>query len=89
MNQIVPCWIYRSSRKDEMFLYLTGEEAFDDVPKLLMEQFGSPELVMQLDLHPERRLAREEVSKVIDNLQQRGFHLQMPPVLKPDLYEGG
>ena len=30
-----------------------------------------------------RRLARENVAKVIANLKQQGFHLQMPPSIKP------
>ena len=82
------CWIYKSSRKDEMYLYLLQEDDFDTVPAGLLDQFGSPEFVMQLDLHPERVLAREEISRVMENLRSRGFHLQMPPTLVPDMYHG-
>jgi uncharacterized protein YcgL (UPF0745 family) len=32
-NNTIPCWIYRSSRKDEMYLYLGKEEGFDEVPE--------------------------------------------------------
>ena len=87
-NQITPCWIYRSSRKDEMYLYLAREDAFDEIPGALMKQFGRPLPVMELELHPERKLAREDVGKVIGNLQSLGYHLQMPPNLVPDLYDG-
>jgi uncharacterized protein YcgL (UPF0745 family) len=33
-------------------------------------------------------LAREDVAQVLRNLRERGFHLQLPPKLTPDLYEG-
>ncbi len=81
-------WIYKSPRKDEMYLYLTGEAAFDDVPPPLLQRFGEPVFVMKLDLNPERVLAREDVNTVMGNLRRQGFHLQMPPDLKPDLYQG-
>lgn len=83
-----PCWIYRSSRKREMYLYLSKEDDFDAVPEALMKGFGQPVRVMELALHPQRSLAREEVTKVLKNLQEQGFHLQMPPNLEPHLYHG-
>ena len=39
---------------------------------------------MELNLHPARRLAREDVVKVMTNLDTQGFHLQMPPEIRPD-----
>lgn len=84
----MPCWVYRSSRKEEMFLYLSTEDGFDRVPQPLLKAFGRPTLVIQLELHPQRKLAREDVHKVMANLRLQGFHLQMPPELKPELYEG-
>jgi hypothetical protein len=82
------CWIYRSSRKDGLYLYLGEEDNFEVVPKALFQRFGTPSLVMQLELDPTRRLAREDSVKVLQNLQDQGFHLQLPPDLKPHLYEG-
>ena len=82
------CWVYRSLRKQEMYLYLADEDAFDKVPQVLLERFGEPILVIELELSPERQLAREDVNKVIANLEGQGFHLQMPPQLKPELYHG-
>ena len=71
-----------------MYLYLVGEEEFDRLPGPLIDRFGTPLLVMELELHPGRKLARENVARVIDNLRTHGFHLQMPPDLKPRMYEG-
>ena len=82
------CWVYRSPRKEGMYIYLMREGAFELLPELLLQRFGKPELVMQLELHPERQLAREDVLKVLGNLQDQGYHLQLPPDIKPELYQG-
>ena len=52
-DNVTPCWVYRSSKKDEMYLYLASEEGFDQVPEALMQRFGTPSHVMDLELHPE------------------------------------
>jgi len=84
----LPCWIYKSPRKQEMYLYLARENDFDDLPEALLSRFGKPEFVMELELHAGRPLAREDVHQVMTNLRERGFHLQMPPELDPDMYYG-
>ena len=88
MTDRVPCWIYKSPVKDEMYLYLAEEAGFERVPDALMARFGKPEFVMELELHEGRPLAREDVIQVMQNLSDRGFHLQMPPKLEPWLYHG-
>ncbi|WP_456405326.1 YcgL domain-containing protein [Thiolapillus sp.] len=82
------CWIYKSSKKDEMYLYLASEEDFDAVPELLMAGFGQPSLVMELELHENRPLARADTAKVMQQLEEEGYFLQMPPNLRPDIYHG-
>ena len=74
------CWIYKSSRKDEMYLYLARKDGFDVVPETLLNLMGQVVLVMELDLYPGRRLARADVAQVMAELAERGFHLQLPPV---------
>ena len=84
----LPCWIYKSSLKDEMYLYLAHEDDFDCVPELLMRRFGRPIPVMELELHEQRPLARAEVQAVMKQLDEEGYYLQMPPQLVPDIYHG-
>ncbi len=83
-----PCWIYASPHKEGMYLYLAAEDGFEAAPAALLQRFGTPRLVMRLDLHPGRTLAREDVTRVLANLTTQGYHLQLPPDLHPDLYEG-
>lgn len=82
------CWIYRSPRKDEMYLYLAAEDDFACLPDELLRRFGTPAKIMQISLHEDRKLAREDVTRVMENLRARGYHLQMPPKLRVDLYTG-
>ena len=82
------CWIYKSSLKDEMYLYLAREDDFDCVPELLMRRFGRPIPVMELELHEQRPLARAEVQAVMKQLGEEGYYLQIPPKLAPDIYHG-
>jgi len=88
MIETFPCWIYKSPIKNEMYLYVAEEDGFGPVPESLLRYFGEPVFVMELTLHTQRKLAREDVAKVMTNLTDQGFHLQMPPDLKPNMYYG-
>lgn len=72
-------YIYKSSRKDELYLYLAKKDDFSDVPQALYDSMGKePIFVMEVELTAERTLAREDVSKVKQNLETHGYHVQMP-----------
>ena len=44
---------------------------------------------MEIELTPERRLAREQAVVVMANLADRGFHLQRPETVLDPLVAGG
>lgn len=73
------CAVYKSPRKDEMYLYLPKRDDFSQVPAALMNAFGQPIFVLMMNLTEDRVLARENTAKVLANLREQGFHLQMPP----------
>ncbi len=73
------CSIYKSLRKNGMYLYVDKREALARVPEGLLAAFGTPQLAFELVLTPERQLAREDIGKVLANLETQGYHLQMPP----------
>ncbi len=87
-DAVINCWIYKSIRKDEMYLYLAEEDAFDSVPEILLTSFGEPVFVMELELSLQRKLARADVEAVIKSLKEDKFYLQIPPKLNPDLHFG-
>ncbi|GGJ90294.1 YcgL domain-containing protein [Pseudomonas matsuisoli] len=73
------CSIYKSPRKREMYLYVEKRDALAKVPEALLAAFGAPIHAFDLVLSPERALAREDINKVLANLESQGYHLQMPP----------
>jgi uncharacterized protein YcgL (UPF0745 family) len=73
------CSVVRSSLKDFTYIYLLAGRDYEDLPVSLKKVFGEPEFVMELELTPERKLAYEDVNLVIHNLDEQGYHLQMPP----------
>lgn len=75
------CRVFRSERRAETYLYLADGFDFTDLPDQLKAHFGAPALVMHLKLTRDRKLARADVGKVMDSLEQEGFFLQMPPEL--------
>ncbi|OAH96438.1 YcgL domain-containing protein [Methylomonas methanica] len=75
------CFIYKSLKKDELYLYLDKKDDFSAVPEALFKSLGRLTFVMELQLTPERKLARENPEKVIASLQSKGFFVQLPPTL--------
>ena len=89
------CDIYRSSKRDEMYLYVARSnqqgasqanadgdntaDPFENVPESMQKAFGRATFVMQLELTQERKLARVSTMRVLDALQTQGYFVQMPP----------
>ncbi|WP_026340148.1 YcgL domain-containing protein [Amphritea japonica] len=73
------CSVYRSSKKDEMYLYVDKAEQLARVPDALKEMFGAPVHVFDMLLTPEKELSRVEAAKVLEDIREKGYFLQMPP----------
>lgn len=72
------CAIYKSRKKQDTYLYLAAKDDFSRVPEPLLQLIGQPVHVLDLELSPDRKLAQENAAEVLRNLQERGWHLQMP-----------
>jgi len=71
------CHIYRSNRKLDTYLYLADKDDFSVIPDELLRVFGPPEFSFSFDLTESRRLAREDATEVLENLENHGYHLQL------------
>jgi uncharacterized protein len=71
--------VYRSGRRQEMYLYVDYSEDLARVPEALLDRFGKPIPVLMLDLTPDRKLARADAAVVLEQIEAAGFFLQMPP----------
>ena len=73
------CWIYKGNARQETYLFLPRENDTERVPQALLAELGPLELVLEITLGPERRLARANPVAVMDALERHGFYLQLPP----------
>ena len=79
------CYIYRSSIKEGLYVYIADEDGLDKLPEPVLKQLGTPEFSMSLDLQPDRKLIQEDARAVIENLKNQGFHIQMPRDIEDQL----
>ncbi|WP_437888623.1 YcgL domain-containing protein [Phytobacter sp. V91] len=73
------CAIYRSTLRDDTYLYVEKKDDFSRVPEELMKSFGRPQLAMLLPLDGRKKLANADLEKVKAALTAQGFYLQLPP----------
>lgn len=71
--------IYRSLKKQGLYLYVKKGQELSELPDSLVKQFGKPEFSMTLILREDRTLARANAKEVIAALESQKFYLQMPP----------
>lgn len=76
------CFVYRSRKQPDMYVYLPQKDDFSTIPDVLVHKLGILEFALEFDLHPEKKLAKENAQDVINNINHQGFHLQMPDQLE-------
>lgn len=72
-------YVYKSLRKEDTYVFLAARDDFDRLPGPLSTRLGKLQFVLEVDLAPGRKLARQDPAVVRENLVTRGFHLQFPP----------
>lgn len=83
------CEIFKSSRTEQMYLYVDKRQGLERVPDALLEPFGKPLPAMTLILTPEKSLGRARATDVMAAIRDKGYYLQMPPAKEDyllDLY---
>lgn len=73
------CSIYKSPKKDEMYIYVSKQDGLKRVPEALLDMFGAPVHVMDMMIKPGRQMARADGEKIVSEIISKGFYLQMPP----------
>lgn len=74
-----PCTVYRCSKQDQMYLYLREGLDPKTLPPALLTRAGQLTRVMDVQLGPDRKLARVDVQRVVERLASDGWYLQLPP----------
>ncbi len=73
------CSVYRSSKNDELYVYVDKQDGLSRVPDTLKETVGELTLVMTLLIKEDKRLARVNGADVLSAIEKQGYYLQMPP----------
>ena len=55
------CVIYRSTSRDQTYLYVEKKDDFSRVPEELMKSFGRPQLAMLLPLDGRKKLVNADL----------------------------
>ena len=63
------------------------EDNLSRVPEALLNAVGEIEKFLDLELTPERKVARGNARYIMDDLLENGFHLQLPPNKKPERFD--
>ncbi len=73
------CTVYKSLKQFDYFLYVSSEADLSRLPQGLVELLGNLDKVIELELHPRRKLAQVDVIEVMREIEDKGYFLQMPP----------
>ena len=72
------CYVYRSKRKRDTYLYIKDRDDFSNIPQTVLSIFGDPEYALSFMLDESRKLAQSDPAEVIRQLEINGFYLQLP-----------
>ncbi len=72
-------YVYRSSKRPGTYIYLRERDAFSVLPAALTVGLGTLEFALEFELSADRKLATQDAERVLQNLQEVGFHVQFPP----------
>ncbi|KPQ22922.1 MAG: hypothetical protein HLUCCA13_15720 [Halomonas sp. HL-48] len=85
MSDKLLCEIFKSTRKEAMYLYVDKRQGLEHVPEALLGSFGKPEPLLTMILTADKKLARADAAEVMEAIADQGFYLQMPPGDEPNL----
>jgi len=73
------CVVYKSLRQFDYYLFVKKDDGFSRLPDGLKQILGVLEKVIDLELDDKRALAQADVKEVMQQIEEKGYFLQMPP----------
>ena len=73
--------VFKSLKKLDTYLYVDKSQNFEELPSALRDSFGQYELVLEMVLSAERKLARADTNQVLSDITLKVFYLQLPPTI--------
>jgi len=76
---MMKCFVYKSIKKADSYIYINEKDNFERIPEQLIQLFGKPEFTLEFELTKDSKLALADAKQVMQNLNEQGYYLQMPP----------
>jgi len=76
MNKQI-CDVYKSAEKEGYYLFVEKKDKLRRVPDKLLELLGEPTFVMTFVLTPDKKLEQASAIDVIQEIEDKGFYLQI------------
>lgn len=73
------CTVYKCARQSDTYLFVASGTEPSSLPDALRELLGALDVVIEIELNAQRRLARASAPDVIASIEARGYYLQLPP----------
>ena len=78
------CEVFRSPKREGMYIYVDKAEGLERVPETLMQAYGTAESALIFKLSAGRKLANADAGTVLAAIEDAGYYLQMPPASKDE-----
>ena len=73
------CYVYKSARRADTYVYLAASEGFEVLTAALRQQLGNLTLALEFELTADKRLAQADAANVLAQISAAGYYLQVPP----------
>ncbi len=70
--------VYRSNKKDGMYLFLQNKDILNELPDIVVKQLGEIDFSFEFELDESRKLSNANPADVIKAIEEQGFYIQMP-----------
>jgi len=80
-SEAMICSIFKGSREPELYVYVPFTKAESNIPEELRQRLGKLKEVMTLEITPDKKLARVDAVKVLKEIREQGYFVQLPPVI--------
>lgn len=88
-SEAILCTIFKGSREQELYVFVPRMAGADNIPDELRERMGELKSVMTLNIGPGKKLARADAGKVLSDIREKGYYLQLPPEINGQvLFDG-
>ncbi|GAA0858181.1 YcgL domain-containing protein [Aliiglaciecola litoralis] len=72
-------YVYKSPKKQDTYLYLPRKNDFTELPDALLKMFGAPKFLTILATQKHQQIGMVDKQRLMDELTEKGFYLQLPP----------